>query len=122
MYCPAPSPRRSRWYALQRSPGVATVKGVRIVAALGTLLCAVASPATAQRGLQSQSASVQLVVVVPAAEERSLRLSGLRLGAHFAREPHDTVLIDPRLGRVAIRVGQGRGGREGPRAVQVVWQ
>jgi hypothetical protein len=95
---------------------------VRILAALGTLLCAVASPATAQSGLQSQTAQVQLVVVVPAAEERSLRLPGLRLGEHFAREPHDTVLIDPRLGRVAIRVDQGRGGRAGPRAVRVAWQ
>jgi hypothetical protein len=95
---------------------------VRFLAALGTLLCAVASPATAQRGLQSQSASVQLVVVVPAAEERSLRLPGLSLGEPFQREPHDTVLIDPRLGRVAIRVDQARGGRAGPRSVQVVWQ
>jgi hypothetical protein len=96
--------------------------GVRILAALGTLLCAVNAPATAQRGLQSQSATVQLSVTVPAAEERSLRLPGLRLGEHFQREPHDTVLIDPRLGRVAIRVDQARGGRAGPRSVQVVWQ
>jgi hypothetical protein len=95
---------------------------MRILAALGMLLCVVASPATAQRGLQSQAAWVQLVVVVQAAEERSLRLPGLGLGEHFTREPHDTVLIDPRLGRVAIRVDRGLGGRAGPRAVRVVWQ
>lgn len=96
--------------------------GVRILAALGTMLCVVASPATAQRGLQSGSASVQLSVTVPAAEERSLQLPGLGLGERFQREPHDTVLIAPRLGRVAIRVDRARDSRGGPRTVQVVWQ
>ena len=47
---------------------------VRFLAALGATLCALASPATAQRGLLSQSASVQLIVTVPAAEEHWLRL------------------------------------------------
>lgn len=96
--------------------------GVRILAALGATLCVVASPATAQRGLLSQTASVQLVVTVPATEERSLRLPGLQLGEHFRREPHDTVLIDPRLGRVAVRVDPARGGRGAPQAMRVVWQ
>ena len=96
--------------------------GVRLLVALGATFCAAPSPAAAQRGLLSQTASVQLVVTVPATEERSLRLPGLRLGERFQREPHDTVLIDPRLGRVAIRVNQARGGRGESRAVQVVWQ
>jgi len=96
--------------------------GVRFLAALGATLCAVAPPATAQRGFQSQSATVQLIVTVPTTEERSLRLPGLGLGEHFQREPHDTVLIDPRLGRVAIRVDPARGLSGAPRAVQVVWQ
>lgn len=95
--------------------------GVRFLAALGATIAAVASPATAQRGLQSQSAMVQLIVIVPATEERVLRLPGLRLGDYFQRAPRDTVLIDPRLGRVAIRVDSARGGGA-LRAVQVVWQ
>lgn len=95
---------------------------VRLLAALGTMLFAVASPAMAQRGLQSHSATVQLIVTVPDTEERPLRLPGLRLGEHFQGEPRDTVLTDPRLGRVAIRVKQAHGTREGPRTVQMVWQ
>ena len=96
--------------------------GVRVLVALGTTLCVVASPAVAQRGIQSVSATVQLIVTVPATAERWLQLPGLRLGERFQREPHDTVLIAPRLGRVAIRVDPARDGRGGPRAVQVVWQ
>jgi hypothetical protein len=96
--------------------------GARFLAALGATLCAVAAPATAQRGLQSQSASVQLIVTVPATEERALRLPALGLGEQFQHAPRDTVLVDPRLGRVVIRMKQARGAREGLRTLQMVWQ
>jgi hypothetical protein len=72
--------------------------------------------------VQSGVATVQLIVTVTAPEVPALRLPGLRLGEQFQRAPRDTVLLDPRLGRVAIRVGPERGARGTPRAVQVSWQ